>query len=160
MFRIQDLALEIEVAACAATLGGDGVLTWAIDVGSVRDAASGATPLRLVFRGLEHPDDAPRNLSSLRWVRVNCGMAVLASEIALLRTESDQFELSCSGLCGRDGARVPFSIQAPLKFDGIRSYITDEDAARRALAYYCEEDLFAWLDEPDKGRALFLPLLD
>lgn len=180
VFRIKDLTFEIEAAACTAILGGDGVLDWAIDIDAAHSSgtALGSVAPKIGFSRLWHPDGASRTLKKLRWSGVSAyenddwigDICVFDeemfydSEIQMKRVSSDLFELSWEGVCdvkGGDayGLHVPFAIQTPLKFGGVISYITQEDAARRALSRYCDEEMFAWMEDPATARALFLPLL-
>jgi len=181
VFRIKDLTFEIKAATCSGVLGGDGKLDWAIDVDAVRTSATalGDVAPRISFNRLWHPDDAERSLRALRWsgvsayekddwigdIRVFEEEMFYDSELELERVACDQFDLSWDGVCdvkwNQDyGMHLPFSIQTPILFTGIVSYITQEDAARRALSHYCDEEMFAFMDDVEKGRAVFLPLMD
>lgn len=181
MFRIKDLTFEIESAACSGVLAGDGSLDWRIGVDAARGSktALGDVAPKICFNRLWHPDEAERSLRALRWsgvsayekndwigdIRVIEEEMFYDSEVMLERVACDQFELNWEGVCdvkwNQDyGMHLPFSIQTPVLFTGIISYITQEDAARRALSRYCDEEMFAFMDDIEKGRAVFLPLMD
>lgn len=181
MFRIKDLAFEIKSATCSGVLGGDAALDWIITVDAVRSSATalGDVAPRINFNRLWHPDDAERSLRALRWsgvsayekddwigdIRVFDEEMFYDSEVELERVACDQFELTWDGVCDvkgnpEYGMHLPFSIQTPILFTGIISYITQEDAARRALARYCDEEMFAFMEDIETDRAVFLPLMD